>query len=169
MKKEYLECGKILAPHGVRGLIKVEPYCDSPDVLTAQKRVFLADKDGYREVKVISATQNGASVLMQLEGIDNREYVQGMRGTLIYLKREDIALPEGRHFIADIIGLRVIDADTERVYGTVSDIQDSPRHKLYFVKTEDGKEVILPEVDEFIKEIDTERGVFIKPIPGFFD
>lgn len=168
MKKEFLECGKILAPHGVRGLIKVEHYCDTPSTLTAQKRVFFAEKDGYKEVRVISASVNGPTVLMQLEGIDDREYVQGMKGTVIYLKREDIKLPRGKHFIADIIGLSVIDIDTEKILGTVSDVQDSPRHKLYFVKAGD-KEVIIPEVDEFIKEIDTDRGVFVKLIPGFFD
>ena len=168
MKKEFLECGKILAPHGVRGLMKVEHYCDSPSALTAQKRVFFAEKDGYKEVKVISASVNGPTILMQLEGINDREYVQAMKGTLIYLKREDIRIPRGRHLIADIIGLPVIDIETEQVLGTVSDVQDSPRHKLYFVKAGD-KETIIPEVDEFIKEIDIDRGVFVKLIPGFFD
>ena len=65
MKKEFLECGRVLGPHGVRGAIKVEPWCDSPRVLQGQKRIFLAEKDGsYTERKVLTASVAGATVLM---------------------------------------------------------------------------------------------------------
>ena len=169
MKKELLECAKILAPHGVRGVMKLESYCDTPRILAAQKRVFLAAKDGtYKEAGVLTASVSGQHVLMQVEGITDRETVQGMQGSLLYLNRNDLKLRPGMHFLQDIIGLPVIDVNTGDVYGTVTDIQDAPRNKLYYIATEKGQ-VLLPEVDEFIKEIDTDRGVFVAPIPGFFD
>ena len=169
MKKEFLECAKILAPHGVRGVMKLESYCDTPRILAAQKRVFFAERDGsYKEARVLTASVSGAHVLMQVEGINERETVQAMQGTLLFLNRADIKLKPGVHFLQDIIGLPVIDATTGTVYGEVADIQDAPRNRLYYISTEKGT-VLLPEVDEFIKEIDTERGVFVTPIPGFFD
>ena len=73
MKKQFLECGKITAAHGVRGLFKTEVWCDSPRVLAAQKRVFLADGDGYTERKVTSATASRDTVIMGIEGISTRE------------------------------------------------------------------------------------------------
>ncbi len=170
MKKEFLECGKILSPHGVRGVVKIESWCDTPKILAAQKRIFFAEKDGgYKEAKVISASVSGALVLMHIEGLDEREAAQALKNRVIYLNRDDIPLPKGSHFLADIIGLPAIDVDTGRTLGTVVDITDVPRGKLYVIDTENGRQALVPDVDEFIKEIDIDRGVMIKPIPGLFE
>jgi 16S rRNA processing protein RimM len=169
MKKEYLECGIVRSPHGVRGILNVECWCDSPRVLAKQKRVYILGRDGsYKEVNVISASPAPDRVLMGLEGIDSREAAQGYKNTVLYLHRDDIPVPKGAMLIADMIGLPVVDFDTGRVYGEISDVRDGVRYKLYTVKTETG-EVILPGVDEFIKEITEERGLLVRPIPGFFD
>jgi 16S rRNA processing protein RimM len=169
MKKEYLECGIVRSPHGVRGILNVECWCDSPRVLAKQKRVYILGRDGsYKEVNVISASPAPDRVLMGLEGIDSREAAQGYKNTVLYLHRDDIPVPKGAMLIADMIGLPVVDFDTGRVYGEISDVRDGVRYKLYTVKTDSG-EVILPGVDEFIKEITEERGLLVRPIPGFFD
>ncbi len=169
MKKDYLECGRIVGAHGVKGLMKVESWCDSPKILAAQKRVFLAEKDGYKEVSIESASVSGPIVLMGLSGYLNRELVQGMKNTVLYLKREDIPVKRGSVLIADIIGLPVIDKESGKILATVKDVTDSPRAKIYVTETPDGKEVLIPDVKEFIKEINTEEGVFVTLIPGFFD
>ena len=169
MKKEFLECGKIVGAHGVKGLMKVQSWCDSPKILAAQKRVFLAEKDGFKEVSVVSAAVSGQVVLMGLDGYLNRETVQGMKNTVLYLSREDIPLKKGAVLLADIIGLPVKDLETGSVLGKVKDITDAPRSRIYVVETPNGKEVLLPDVKEFIKEINTEEGVFVTLIPGFFD
>ncbi len=169
MKKEYLECGRVCTAHGVLGQLKIEHWCDSPKVLATQKRVFTAEKDGsYLERKVTSARVANNFVLMSFEGIEDREAAFAMRGVTLYLKREDIPIKRGTILLQDIIGMPVIDKDTGRVYGTVTDITDAPASQIYTVKTENG-DVLLPNVKEFVKEIDEEKGVFITPIPGFFD
>ena len=170
MKKEFLECGKILGAHGVRGVMKVESWCDSPKILAAQKRVFLACKEGnYKEAKIESASVSGPIVLMKLCGFDDRELVQGMKNTVLYLAREDIPLREGEILLADIIGLDAIDESTGARLGRVKDITDSVASRLYVIETDEGKEVLIPDIKEFIKEIRDEEGVFIHTIPGFFD
>lgn len=169
MKKEYIECGKVCSAHGVRGVMKVDPWCDSPAVLAAQKRVFISDAtDSYVERRVVSASVSGNFVLMSLEGIDSREAAQAEKNRILYLHRDDIPVKKGAVLIADMLGLPVIDIDTGRVYGTLSEVSDGVRNKLYTVSTDTGS-VIIPGVSEFIKEIDTKRGVFIRTIPGFFD
>ena len=87
---------------------------------------------------------------------------------MLYLHRTDIPVPDGAVLIADMIGLDVIDVDTGKKYGTLAEVNDGVRGKLYTVATENG-EVLIPGIPEFVKEIDAERGVFIRPIPGFFD
>ncbi len=154
--------------HGVRGLLKIESWCDSPKVLAAQKRVFLATGDGkYEERKVLTASVMGALVLMAIEGISSREDAFAYKNKMLYLHRDDIPVKKGAYLIADLIGLDVIDIDTGRVYGTLSEVNEAARGQLYTVKCDTG-EVLLPAVPEFIKEIDPLRGIFIRPIPGFF-
>ncbi len=169
MKKEYLECGKVCSAHGVRGEIKIEPWCDSPKVLTKQKRIFLLEKNGnYKEVGVEAASVFTKFVIMKLSGIDTRETAQAEKNRVLYLNRADIPIPRGAHLIADMIGLPVIHIDTGVTLGVLTDVDDGVRHKLYTVRTEKG-DVLLPGISEFIKEIDTERGIFVRPISGFFD
>ena len=155
--------------HGVRGLFKAEVYCDSPQVLAAQKRVFLAEKDGtFSEHKITSATPAGAIVLLGIEGIDSREEAVAQRGRIFYLHRDDIPLKRGAFFIADLIGVDVKDADTGKVYGTVESIDDVPQGQLFTVKTPSGARAYIPRVKAFIRSIDPDEGVLVTPIPGLF-
>lgn len=157
------------AAHGVRGILKVEPWCDSPKVLAAQKRVFVADASGkYNEFEVASASVSADLVLLGLVGVSTREAAFAMKNTVLYLKREDIPVKPGQMLLQDMIGLDVIDADSGRIYGKIKDITDAPRSKIYTIETKSG-EVLFPAVSEFVKEIDENRGVLIRPIPGFFD
>ena len=167
MKKEFLECGKILSAHGVRGCMKIEPWCDSPKVLVDTKRIFLKIGESYKECSVLSASVAARLVLMSFEGVESREAAQAMKNTVIYMKREDIPVKKGDVLIADMIDLPVIDIDSGRVYGTVKEVNDGVQGKLYTIKTASG-DVIFPGISEFVKEIDAERGVFIRTIPGFF-
>ncbi len=168
MKKKYLECGKISSAHGVRGVLRIEPWCDSPKVLAGLKKVYFEKGGIYEEHEVLGASASAESVLLTLFGVDTRESAQALKNTVIYADREDIPVPEGRVLIADMLGLDVIDADSGRVYGTLTDVSDGVRHQIYTVKTAKG-EVLFPAVKEFISEIDTERGVFIHAIEGFFE
>ena len=83
MKKIYIECGKILGAHGVKGIVKVDSWCDSPKVLSAQKRVFLACGEGYKETEVESASVAGDTVLMKLSCLCDREAAQAMKGIIL--------------------------------------------------------------------------------------
>lgn len=169
MKKEYLEGGKICTSHGVRGALKIEHLCDSAGVLARQKRVFLRLKDGsYEERRVVSASVSGRFVLMSIEGIDSREAAIAERGRILYLHRSDIPVRSGAMLLADMIGLPVVHAVTGERLGTLKDISDVAGRSIYTVATESG-EVLVPAVDEFIKEINEREGVKMLPIPGFFD
>ncbi len=168
MKKEYLECGKICNAHGVRGLVKVESWCDSPRVLANQKRVFWEERAGFSEHKIISASVMADMVLMNIEGIDSREAAIAMKNRVIFLHRSDIPVKRGAMLIQDMIGLPVVHAESGKQLGVLKSVDSAPRSQIYTVSTSYG-DVLLPAVPEFIKEIDSERGIFVLPIPGFFN
>ena len=169
MKKQYLEGGKICTAHGVRGLVKVEHLCDSPSVLAKVKKIYFAERDGsYSEHGIFSATVAGQFVLLGIEGVSSREDAIALRGRMIYLDRADVPKKKGAMFIADMIGLPVYHFESGAALGEIADVSDVAGRRIYTIKHE-GREVLLPDVPDFIKEIDEERGMGVTPIPGFFD
>ena len=114
------------------------------------------------------ASPYGKGILVFLEGVTSPEEVARLRMQTVYAKREDLAKDEKTVFLAELIGLSVIDADTGRIYGTVKEVDTSRKTTLYIVETEGG-EVMLPAVDEFIKEVDVGSHILVRPIPGLFD
>jgi len=169
MKQIYLEGGKICTSHGVKGLVKIEHFCDSPRVLTSAKKVFFKERDGsFTERGVISASVAGQFVLMAIEGIDSREEAIAYRGKILYLHRDDIPVTKGAMLIADMIGLPVYHAESGVGLGEIAEVFDVAGRRIYNVKYE-GRNILVPDVPEFIKEIDEERGMAVLPIPGLFD
>ena len=169
MKKTYLEGGKICTSHGIKGLVKVEHLCDSPKVLTKTKKIYLKERDGsFTEKAVKSASVAGQFVLMGIEGIDSREEAIAYRGRLIYLHRDDIPVSKGAMLIADMIGLPVYHAESGESLGELCEVSDVAGRRIYTVKHQ-GREVLIPDVPEFIKEINENTGMAVLPIPGLFD
>lgn len=169
MKQPYLICGTIINTHGVRGAVKIESHCDSPKVLAGLPRLFLQTKEGiYEERKVIKSSVGGGRVLAFLSGVETLDDAILLKGRTVYALREELPLPKGSHFIADLIGLPMVDADTGRVYGTVTAVDAMPSSDMYTVREPDGGTVLFPAVKEFLVRVDVEEGVFVRPIPGFF-
>ncbi len=168
MESKYLECGKIINTHGIKGTLKVDPWCDSPYFLADLWRVFL-EKDGkFKEYEITDASVFKQFVLLDLDGVNSIEDAEKLKNQILYLSRDDIELEEGEIFIADLIGLDVIDIDTGRVYGQLSDVMNTGASDIYVIKTATG-EAMMPAVKEFVKEIDLARGIFVRPIEGMFE
>ena len=164
-KKKYLECALIINTHGVRGDVKLESLCDTPKVLADLKRVFFCENGVYREVKVLHTSIFKSFVLAALEGVDDMDKAMALKGKTLYAAREDFDLEEGDYFIVDLIGLDVIDNISGKVYGRVTDVINRGASDIYVVKTESG-ERMMPAVEEFVKRVDLEKGIFVETIPG---
>lgn len=146
------EIGKIVGTHGIRGELRVEPWCDSPAFLAGFSTVFLRGKP----YAVESVRTHKSLALIKLESVDSVEAAQALREVVLHIDREGVTLPEGRYFVKDLIGLSVMDGD-ERI-GTLTDVLSMPAHDVYQVRGDDG-EHLIPAVPEFVKEIDIESGI----------
>ena len=164
-KRKYLECALIINTHGVRGDVKLESLCDTPKVLADLKRVYLCENGTYREVKVLHTSIFKSFVLAALEGVDDMDKAMALKGKTLYASREDFDLAEGDYFIVDLIGLDVIDNISGKIYGRVTDVINRGASDIYVVKTESG-ERMMPAVEEFVKRVDLEKGIFVETIPG---
>ena len=164
-KKQYLECAKIINTHGVRGEVKLESLCDSPEVLASLERVFVLENGNYRKIEVEHASVFKQFVLATLEGIDDMDKAIALKGTMLYASRDDFELEEGDYFIADLLGLPVIDNVDGKVYGKIKDVINRGASDIYVITTPNG-ERMMPVVDEFVKRVDTESGIYVEVIPG---
>ena len=152
MKNQFLEAGQIVNTHGIQGEVKIVPWCDTPEFLCQFDTLYL---DG-KPVKVRAARVHKGNVLATLEGVNDVNGAMALKGKTVFIDRTRVVLPEGRHFIADLMGLEVIDADSGEKLGVVADVLTPPAHEVYVVKGE--HEYMIPAVDEFLAETNVEAG-----------
>lgn len=164
-RNNYLECGIIINTHGVSGDVKLESLCDTPSVLASFKTLYFCQGGEYTPVRVIHASVFKSFVIAKLEGIDDMDKAIALKGKTLYASRDDFKLPHGSYFIADLIGLDVIDNISGEVYGQITDVQNKGASDIYVVNTSTG-ERMMPAVKEFVKKIDIEKGIYVEVIPG---
>ena len=163
----FPECGKIVNTHGVMGAVKIESWCNTPQVLAKLKRVYLPTKEGMKELKVKRASVFKQFVIAKLDGVKDIDAAQALVGTVIYAAREDFELGEGDYFIADLIGLDIIDADSGKVLGKLREVINRGASDIYVIDTPDG-ERMMPAVEEFVDRVELDSGIYVRPIEGMF-
>lgn len=168
MKKRYLEVGKIVGTHGVKGMTRVQVWADSPDFLKQFKYLY-TDENGNNKLTVLKVQPHGNISLVAFKGVESIEHAESFRNTVLYIDRKDVKLPEGRYFITDLIGITVTDAESGAVLGEISDVSQTGANDVWHIK-KDGREYLIPAIDEVIVEVDIDnQTAIIKPLKGIFD
>ena len=167
MKKEFLEIGKIVGTHGVKGMVRIQAWCDSVDFLKGFKCFYIdAEK---RKLELTSIKPNGNVVIAQIKGVETIEQAEKLRNKVFYIKRDDAKLPEGRYFISELIGCAVFDADTNASLGTLVDVSETGANDVWHIK-KDEKEYLVPAIPSVIVSVDIEKEIILlKPLKGIFD
>ena len=166
--QNYLPACKIVSTHGVRGEMKALPLCDGAAFLAKFKRLFTS-ADGAGETRVLGVRAQGNVILLRLDGVTDMDAARVQVGRTYYLAKADAKLPRGRYFIDDLLGCDVVDADTDRVYGQLTNVDRPAAQDIYTVTDGAGEEHMLPAVPEFVKKIDIDaRKIFVTPIEGMF-
>lgn len=161
MKQQYLQTGKIVSTHGVRGELKLLPWADGPEFLLQFHTLYL---DGQPYTVEQSRVQK-TCVLVKLAGVDTVEQAQTLRDKVVSIDRADAKLPAGAVFIADLLGLPVYDG--EQLIGKLAEVYPTPANDVYVVKGEDGAEHLIPSVPDFILERNVDEGfIRVKLIEG---
>lgn len=167
MKKQFLESGKIVGTHGIKGEVRIDPWCDSPEFLCAFKKLYL-DSKGETFIEVKSRPHKHIT-LTKIKGVDTIEQAERMRGKIVYIDRADINLGDGVNFVQDLIGLDVIDADSGESYGKITDVLRTGANDVYEITGGDGRKYLAPVIDEVILSKNIDEGfVLIRPMKGIF-
>ncbi len=168
---DLITIGVIQKPRGVRGELKVLPTTDHPERFSLLKRVFLTSPRGERRKAFVEEVRFGqGSVFLRLKSFTTPESVEEFRRWEIQIPRDEaLPLSEGEYYVFDLIGLDVFAAKGEFV-GSVADVLLITGNDLLQLNTPEGKELLIPFVGEFVKEVDLKAGkIIIEPIEGLLD
>jgi 16S rRNA processing protein RimM len=158
---DLLEIGKIVKPVGFKGRMKVASYIESPHVLESLQGVFVQRGDrspNFYQIKDITVAKKSFS--LQLDGIENSDMVEPFVGCHVLISSDKLdPLPEGEYYWRDIIGLEVLTEDGEML-GKIASIIPTGSNDVY-VCTGGEREILIPAIEDVIKEIDLSKGIII--------
>ncbi|MGJ3521584.1 ribosome maturation factor RimM [Nitratidesulfovibrio sp. D1] len=166
----FIEIGLVGRPHGLRGEVGVDFWADSPDLLRGA--LWLRPGRGApRAMTVAAVRRHQGRPLVLFEGIADRSAAETLRGMRVLVPRDRLPeLDEDEVYLHELLGLRVLLHDTGKALGTLDDVQMPGGQEVWSIRTADGKEVLLPAVDEFVASIDLDaREVRITPPPGLIE
>jgi len=172
MTSEMITIGKIVASFGIKGEVKVYPYSDFLDRVFLLKKVLLEKKE-FRGSRIIKKAFIHKNIwIMHFEGCDSRDDADGLIGTMIKIPAsERVPLPKGSYYFDQIIGLKAITVDGEKL-GIVDEILKPGGNDVYVINPGEGqgddvikKKIMLPALKTVIREINPEEGYMLVELP----
>jgi len=163
---EKILIGKIVSAVGLKGEVKVYNYSDRPDIYEDTPSIYVDDV--LMPVRSVRTQKN--MIVLRLEGIDDRNAAERARGSLLYVTEDDLPeLPEGEYYVRDLIGMEAVTEDGGHL-GKVTDVIQNTAQDIFEVETEEGKQVLIPNVPAFVLDIDADsRRVTFRLIEGMLD
>ena len=161
---ERIVIGQIVAPIGIKGEVKIYSYSDDPSRFSKLEKVYL---DGIEEPFSVEKSRTiGPTAAVKLKGVEDRNHAESLRGKDVMILEEDLEeLPEGTYYVRDLVGLKVIDDETEAYVGTLTEVIQNTAQDVYRIKLDektygkDKPDTLVPAVKEFIKEVNIAKGI----------
>lgn len=161
---EYLVIGRVVAPRGLRGELRLDIETDDPERFDDLLEVYLGEK--RTPFRVLRARLHQGQALLTLEGIADRDAAEAWRNALVYVAMADaIPLQEGEYYCHQIVGLLAVTPEGERL-GRVTEVLSTGANDVYVVGTGGGQELLLPAIKEVIIHIDLDAGAMTVRVPN---
>ena len=167
---EWATIGKVVAPFGVRGELKILSYTDIPNRFAEHETIYLGPDHRCFQIKSVRPYK-GEMVVLKLAGIEDANTAETLRNHILAIPISQLAkLPPDSYYQHDIVGLQVVTLDG-RTIGEIIDIIETGSNDVYVVKAATGgKEILIPAIKEIIKQVDLIRKMmYIEPIKGLLD
>ena len=164
---EYIQVGKIVNTHGIRGDVKVLPLTDDVKRFEDLKYVYLGDEK--LKLEIIKVGYVKGNVLLRFKHMENINDIEKFRNLEVWIDEKDkVELPKGSYFLHDILELEVYLEDNTHI-GTVKDILQPGANDVYVVKN-GKKEYLIPAIKNVVKEINlSEKKMIIDPLEGMLE
>lgn len=169
--KGFVPLGRVVKPHGVRGELCIKSDADSPSIFGQVPALYLQDGDkAPASFKVRSWREHKEFVLIQLQGVDDRDRAEELRGRTVLVRDEDLPeLEDGEHYLYEMMGCRVVLEDGTPV-GVLEEFFETAEQDTWVIIDDQNREILLPAVPEFVLDVDLDAEVIvIAPPEGLLD
>lgn len=170
MENNLFRVGVIANTHGIRGEVKVYPTTDNTDRFNDLKNVIVDTGREHINLEVQGVKYFKNMVILKFKGIDNINEVEKYKGKDLLVTRENaVPLEENEYYIADLIDMEVYDEDGKRI-GILNDVMQTGANDVYVIILENGRELLLPNIDQCILEVNTEENrMTVHVLEGLMD
>ena len=165
MDKEII-IGKIVAPHGVRGDIRILPLTEKPDLFLDLEYLLL---EGGKKLTVKNARFQKRMILVTTKEITSMNEAELLRDKNIYIKAEDLPeLEDDEFYVADLVGIPVYDLESKQI-GTFKDSLSTGSNDVYIIAVPGAKDILVPALKEYFKEINLAEKRIVVKLPEWTD
>lgn len=166
--KQFLEIGRLINTHGIKGEMKLDMWCDDIDYLNQLKTLYL-DDEGVNSLELISARPQKNHAIVKFAEITSIDEAEKLKGSIVYCNRDDAEIDEDANYIQDLIGCSVVNVQNNEEYGKVTDVVNYGASDILDV-VKDKKHYYIPVIPDIVKKIDTENEIIgIMLMKGLFD
>lgn len=168
--EERLQVGIISSTHGVRGEVKVFPTTDDVKRFRRLKEVILDTGKENLVLEIEGVKFFKQFAILKFKGYDNINDIEKYRGKSLYVTRENaVRLKKDEYFIADLLGIKVLDEDGGEL-GVLQDVIETGANDVYQIRMSDGRELLLPAIKQCVLEVDVEAGFMkVHVLDGLLD
>ena len=168
--EDLLQVGAITSTHGVRGEVKVFPTTDDVKRFSKLKEVELETGTGTTTLHIKGVKYFKQFAILKFEEYDSLNDVESIKGRKLFVTRKNaVKLQKDEYFIADLIGMKIVDPDMQ-VEGELMDVLQTGANDVYDITLSDGRNFLLPAIADCIKKVDMkERVITIHILEGLLD
>ncbi|SFA78113.1 16S rRNA processing protein RimM [Acetitomaculum ruminis DSM 5522] len=168
--EDFIRIGKITTTHGLKGEVKVYPNTDDPKRFKQLKSVYIELNQNKTNYKITSVRFFKNLVLLKFDGIVTIEEAEKLKQGILYVERKDaVPLEEDEYYVADLIGMTVLNEDNELI-GELTDVIATGANDVYVVKMNNKKEVLVPAIKECILSVNIHKNIMqVHLLDGLLD
>ena len=170
-RKDMVNIGKITTSVGLKGEVRVMTYSGKLDNVRVGGKLHYETLKGEQILTVSSVRRQKDKAVVKFEEIPDIDVAEKMRDIELYIHEDDLLpLPDGQYYVRDMIDMEVYDEVSAQIIGLIKDLNQTTAQDVYIIEGKNGKEIMIPDVEAFIKDIDMEnRRMTVSLIPGFLD
>jgi 16S rRNA processing protein RimM len=165
--EDLMLIGRIVAPFGVRGQVKLKSETDRPEHVGRRIRTVFVGSERASLTITKAFEHKPGLLILSLQGVDTREAADELRGAEVYIRESEAApLAEGEYFVHQLYQLKVLTVEGAEV-GTVRDVMSTGASDILIVARPGQPDALIPVVHDFVAELDIPGGrVVIRPVEG---
>lgn len=151
--EDFLDIGRIINTHGIRGEVKVIPFTDDPERYRKLKQIYIEKPTGLEKHRISGVKFFKNQVILKFESVDDMESAEVLKGLVLKIESKDaVKLPKDSFFIFDLIGCQVI-GEKGNLLGILKDVLQTGANDVYIVRNENNREILIPALKSVVKEI----------------